>query len=344
MTWLLYGATGYTGRLVARLAVERGQRPVLAGRCAAKLAPLASELGLEHRVFALDDPAALRRGLEGVESVAHCAGPFSGTALPMVEACLDTGTHYLDITGEIDVLEQVHGLSERAREAKVVLLPGAGFDVVPSDCLAASVAAALPSATHLDVAFTVGGGASRGTALSMLEGLERGAAALARIDGVIRRVPLGGRRVTASFRTGPASVAAVGWGDVSTAYHSTGIPNITTYTRIPPGAALAERLVRSAPALRLARAGVERLVRGPGERALARSRAQVWSRARDAQGRTAEAALSAGNAYALTADSVVRIADRLPGLPPGTLTPSQALGADFVTELDGVVRNGPVVR
>ncbi|MGW3243510.1 saccharopine dehydrogenase family protein [Streptomyces sp. NPDC001070] len=340
MTWLLYGATGYTGRLVAREAVARGERPVLAGRSATALAPLAAELGLEHRVVALDDAAGLRKALADVDAVAHCAGPFSATALPMAQACLDTGTHYLDITGEIDVLEALHAMGSRAREAGVVLLPGAGFDVVPTDCLAATVAAALPTATHLDIAFVAGGGASPGTARTALEALDKGAGGRTRVDGVIREVPLGHRRVTASFRTGERTVATIAWGDVSTAYHSTGIPNISTYTWLP-GAPLVERVLGIAPVRRLARAGVDRFLRGPGERALTRTRAQVWARARDAHGAEAQAALSTPNGYALTVDSVLRIVTRLPELPHGTQTPSSALGADFVLELDGVRRNGP---
>ncbi|MFI8186070.1 saccharopine dehydrogenase family protein [Actinacidiphila glaucinigra] len=342
MTWLLYGATGYTGRLVAQEAVARGERPVLAGRSAAALAPVAAGLGLEHRVVGLGDPAALRAALADVDAVAHCAGPFSATALPMAEACLDTGTHYLDITGEIDVLEALHAMSGRARAAGVVLLPGAGFDVVPTDCLAATVAAALPTATHLDIAFVAGGGASPGTARSALEALDKGAGGRARVDGVIRDVPLGHPRVTASFRSGPRRVAGIAWGDVSTAYHSTGIPNVSTYTWLP-GAPLVARVLGAGPVRRLARAGVDRFLTGPGERALQRGRSQVWARARDPHGGEAQAALSAPNGYALTVDSVLRIVTRLPRLPHGTQTPSSALGADFVLELDGVRRNGPHV-
>src|SRR5437763_10077714 len=134
MTWLLYGANGYTGALVARLAAARGEHPVLAGRAAGRVGALARELGLESRRFGLGDPGAIRRGLDGMTAVAHCAGPFSATAGPMARACLQAGVHYLDITGEIDVFEELHGLGDRARAAGYVLLPGAGFDVVPTDC------------------------------------------------------------------------------------------------------------------------------------------------------------------------------------------------------------------
>jgi saccharopine dehydrogenase (NAD+, L-lysine-forming) len=333
MTWLLYGATGYTGRLIARRAAACGLRPVLAGRSAAKLVPLAAELGLEHRVFGLDDPTAIRRGLEGVGAVAHCAGPFVRTALPMAAACIGTGTHYLDITGEIDVFESLHALGPRAAKAGVVLLPGAGFDVVPTDCVAALLAARLPDATQLDLAFLAGSAPSPGTMRTTMEGASEGRI---RAGGEIRTVPVGSRRVRAGFPSGARTVVSVPWGDVSTAYHSTGIPDITTYTVVPAPAMAMSRVLRLAP-LRGALAGIAgRLVRGPGERSLSSSHCEVWGRARDAAGNTVSATLVGPNPYSLTADCVLRIVDRLPELPTGFQTPSRALGADFAGTLDGV--------
>ena len=102
---LIYGANGYTGALIARLAAERGLRPVLAGRSRAGLAAVATPLGLEERVFALEDAAALDAGLAEARVVLHCAGPFAHTARRMADACFRTHTHYLDITGEIAVFE-----------------------------------------------------------------------------------------------------------------------------------------------------------------------------------------------------------------------------------------------
>lgn len=334
MTWLLYGATGYTGRLIARRATALGLRPVLAGRSAAKLVPLAAELGLEHRVFGLGDAAAIRRGLEGVDAVAHCAGPFSRTAGPMAAACVATGTDYLDITGEIAVFEELHALGPDARKAGITLLPGAGFDVVPTDCVAALLAARLPDATQLDLAFLIGGGASPGTARTAVEG--GGDGGRIRVGGEIRTVPLGSRRVRAAFPSGARTVASIPWGDVSTAYYSTGIPDITTYTAVPPGAAAASRLLRLAPVRGALSGAVSRLVRGPGERKLDSSRSEVWGRARDAAGNTVTATLVGPNPYILTADAVLRIVDRISGLPTGFQTPSMALGADFAGTLDGV--------
>ncbi len=152
--WLLYGATGYTGRLIARMAVQRGLRPTLGGRNPGKVGVLAAELGLESRVAALEDPAAVDAMLSGVTLVLHCAGPFIHTFRPMVEACLRTGTHYLDITGEYPVFEALAARDGEARAAGIMVLPGAGFDVVPSDCLGAHVARRLPGAQRLALALT----------------------------------------------------------------------------------------------------------------------------------------------------------------------------------------------
>jgi len=349
VAWLLYGANGYTGTLVARLAVARGERPVLAGRSAAKIAALAGELGLEleQRAFGLEDPDAIRRGLDGVTAVAHCAGPFSATAGPMARACVNAGVHYLDVTGEIDVFEELHGLSGRARAAGVVLLPGAGFDVVPTDCAAALLARVLPGAQRLDLAFLAGGGPSPGTARTAVEGMGKGGkGGKARVDGVIVDVPLGWRTIRARFPSGPRTVASVPWGDVSTAYYSTGIGTITTYTAVP-GAVLAaarlpglSRLLALDPVQRLGHALAGARVPGPSDERRARTRSEVWGRA-SAGDQAVEAALSAPNVYDVTADSVVRAVTRLHSVEPGTHTPSSAFGAEFVTELDGVKLTGP---
>ena len=153
MKWMIYGANGYTGELIARAAVSRGLKPVLAGRSRDKVQALARELGLEARVFSLEDDVRLLTQIKGHDLVLHCAGPFSATAAPMMEACLRANAHYLDITGEIAVFEHAQSLNDRARAAGVVICPGVGFDVVPTDCVAAALKNAMPDATHLALGF-----------------------------------------------------------------------------------------------------------------------------------------------------------------------------------------------
>lgn len=103
--WIIYGANGYTGELIAREAVRQGLKPTLAGRNKAKVEALAQELGLDYKAFGLDNVDAVSQQLQGFKLVMHCAGPFSATSKPMMEACIKAGTHYLDITGEISVFE-----------------------------------------------------------------------------------------------------------------------------------------------------------------------------------------------------------------------------------------------
>ena len=183
-TPLIYGAYGFTGELIARHALEKGLRPILAGRRRAPLASLASELDLPFRVLDLDDRQVLRDALDDVEAVLHCAGPFRYTSRSMLDSCLRSGTHYLDITGECEVFESIFALHPAAQLANVVLLPGVGMDVVPSDCLAAHLAGQLPDATHLDLAFSSsGGGVSRGTLRTVITGLGEGG--LERVVGAL---------------------------------------------------------------------------------------------------------------------------------------------------------------
>ncbi len=334
MTWMVYGANGYTGRLIAELAVKRGERPVLAGRSAEKIKPIAAALGLEHRAFDLSQAHA---HLEDVDAVVHCAGPFAHTATAMVDACLKSRTHYLDITGEIDVFESIGLRDADARNAGIVLLPGAGFDVVPTDCLAAILKNALPTATHLDLAFVVGGGASAGTTKTSVEAAAVGGRI--RVDGELKSVRIGHRRRTAHFRSGPREVGSIPWGDVSTAYRSTGIPNITTFTLVP--GVLGQLQQVFAPVLQTSLVqnvakSVAAKVKGPDERKRTNTRAEVFGEAWDADTKV-ECAITTPNAYSLTADSVLRAIAKINGVAPGTHTPASAFGADFIRELDGVV-------
>ena len=343
--FLIYGATGYTGRLSAEHAVERGLRPVLAGRDGAALRPLAERLGLRCRVFALDDPAGLARGLEGMAAVLHAAGPFSATAAPMAEACLAEGVHYCDITGEIDAFEALAARDARARAAGVTLMPGAGFDVVPSDCLAAHVAARLPGATRLRL--SVGGltRPSRGTAKTMVEAVARGTRV--RVDGRIV-VARGAPRGTADFGAGPRPTIGVSWGDVSTAWHSTGIPNVEVFfdaDRAMERAASLPAIVKGAlgtgVAQRFLKGQIDRrLPPGPTAEQRARGRAVVVAEAWDGIGRTVASRLVTPEPYALTAWTAVEIVRRLAigEAVAGFRTPSQAFGPDFILGFAGIHR------
>jgi short subunit dehydrogenase-like uncharacterized protein len=343
--WLIYGANGYTGELTARAAVARGQRPVLAGRSRAALEPLARELGLEARCFALDEPKGVDAGLAGVAAVLHCAGPFSRTALPMAEACLRRKVHYLDITGEVTVFESLHAMDSEARAAGVMLLPGAGFDVVPSDCLAAHLKRRLPSATRLLLAFASSGGFSRGTRTTMIENIDKGG--LIRKDGRLTPVPSAWRTRQVDFGRGPRACVTIPWGDVSTAFYSTGIPNVEVCMAAPLSMRLGMRLTRPFSRLLASKAAQRYLLGrirsgapGPSAETRARARAVLWGEVADERGGHAAARLRTPDGYTLTVLTSLAIAERvLRGeAPPGFQTPSLAYGPDFVLAIEGVTR------
>jgi short subunit dehydrogenase-like uncharacterized protein len=343
--FLLYGANGYTGELVARLAVERGLRPLLAGRDARKIEPLAAELELEHRSFALDDANAIVAALESVPAVLHCAGPFSRTSKPMADACLKSGTHYLDITGEIAVFESLAARRAEAEAAGVMLLPGVGFDVVPSDCLAAHLKRSLPSAVKLTLAIQGLGRISHGTATTMVENINRGG--LVRRDGRLTPVPSAWKTREVDFGRGPIKAVTIPWGDIATAFYSTGIPNIEVYAAIPSAARVMMKasrilgpLLATAPVQRFLKKRIKAQPPGPSERERARGASFVWGEVSDEAGRQKRSRLRGPEGYTLTAMTALKAVERVIGgaAPPGFQTPSLAYGADFILEIEGVTR------
>jgi len=343
MSWILYGANGYTGRLVAREAVRRGLRPVLAGRNEAAVRALADELGLPCSVFDLGDPAALRSAIAEARLVLHCAGPFSATSEPMIEACLAEQVHYLGITGEIAVFERAWSRSEAAQRADVVLLPGAGFDVVPSDCLAASLVDALPAATSLKLAFEATGGPSPGTAKTSVEGLAQGGCV--RREGRLTRVPLAWKTRTVPFAHGDRMAVTIPWGDVFTAFVSTGVPDIEVYMAVPPATATRlqrmrwlQPLLAMGPVQSFLKSRVRAHVRGPSEAKRAATGCELWGEVRSADGRSVSATMTTPNGYDLTVTASLGIVEYLLGqsVEGGYYTPSLLMGAGYAATLPGV--------
>ena len=343
-TLMIYGANGYTGRLIAREAVKRGLKPVLAGRNRDEIAQLSGELGTLRRVFELASPAEVERNLDGIDVVLHCAGPFSRTARPMLEACLARRVHYLDITGEIDVFALCHGADARAREAGIVVLPGSGFDVVPTDCVAALLKQQLPDATHLVLAFEAGGGPSPGTAKTSVEGLANGGRA--RINGELANVPLAWKTREFVRADGKArSAMTIPWGDVYTSYVSTGIPNVETYMVVPPATIRRMQWLRHIqPLLKVGlvqdfmKQRIERATPGPSEQRRQDSGCYVWGEVTNAAGAQAKLALTAPNGYDLTVTASLGIVERLFSAAPsggGYFTPSRLMGAEYVLTLPG---------
>lgn len=343
--FLLYGANGFVGEAAARLACAEGLQPILAGRDAGKIEALASELNLPFLVFALDDAAALDQALKQISVVLHCAGPYLYTSKPMADACLRNAVHYLDLTGEIPVYAALAERDAEARARGVMLLPGVGFDVVPTDCLAMHLKQRLPSATHLTLAFRTQGpaGLPPGTQRTMIELMPFGNRV--RLNGKLEtpgRAPVT-RQV--DFGKGPVQVTRLTWGDVFTAFYSTGIPNIEDYIVLPEASrqqlAILDvlRPLLKLPLLRnLLKRGVK-----PGATTdqLARSFTHVWGEVTDVQGHSATARLHGPEAGVIwtTRAALAAVRKVLAGnAPPGFQTPALAYGSDFVMECDGVTR------
>jgi len=340
--WIIYGANGYTGELIAREAARRGLSPVLAGRNEDKVAALAGELGLEHRCFSLENGASVQEGLAGMALVLHCAGPFSATARPMMEACIQQGAHYLDITGEIAVFELAHRLGEEARQARVLLCPGVGFDVVPTDCLAMALKEALPDATRLALGFDSRGGMSPGTARTSVEGLAQGGRI--RREGRLVPVPLAWRTRRIDFGDGEKLAMTIPWGDVSTAWFSTHTQDIEVY--LPASPKLVARLKRMnwvrpllglGPVQSWLKRRVGKSVRGPGEEQRTRTPTFVWGEISNPKGRVLTGRIKVANGYDVTVQAALGIAERVLSMQwvAGHLTPAQLMGQEFVEQLPG---------
>jgi short subunit dehydrogenase-like uncharacterized protein len=319
---------------------------VLAGRNEATVAALAQELGCEYRIAPLDDPGALDRALQGATATMHCAGPFSATSSPMVAACLRQRSHYLDITGEIDVLEAVHERDPAARQAGVVLCPATGFDVVPTDCVAARLHQELPDATYLSLGFAARGRPSRGTLKTSIENLARGGRI--RSAGRITPVAHAFRERDIDFGEGPVTAVTIPWGDVSTAYWTTGIGNIECYIAMPAtGIARLKRLntfgrlLRSGPLQRLLKRMVATGPAGPDAAARAVNTMLVWGEAQAPSGDRVTARVRVANGYEVTVHASLALAQHLlDGRPAGSghRTPSQIMGSSFVETLPGSSR------
>lgn len=342
---LVYGATGYTGRLLVDALLERGIRPLLGGRNAAKLEALAGCHGLEWRAAPLDAPDALGAALRDVEVVVHAAGPFRRTTDPMARACLDAGVHYLDLSGEAPPIAALSGLDGEARRRGVMIMPGIGFDVVPSDCLAAHVARRLPGARRLAIGISAIGFMTPGSAKAFLA--YAGDRVWTRRDGALVGVPPGTLERHFDYGEGPRLSSAMSWGDTATAWYTTGVPDITTYFESTPlvraslsacrlfGAALGSRSWQA-----VMQAHADLLPEGPTADQRASKRTAIVVEAEDASGKRALSRLRGPESYEFTRRIAPRVVARVArgDLETGFQTPARVWGPDLVLDVEDVSR------
>ncbi|PKD42920.1 saccharopine dehydrogenase family protein [Rhodohalobacter barkolensis] len=337
--WVLYGSYGYTGNLITELAASDGdQHVVLSGRNEEKLREQAGKFELDYKAADLDSPEDLDELLQDAEVVLHCAGPFVHTWKPMAEACLRNNCHYLDITGEINVFESLKMMGPEFEEKGLMAMSGVGFDVVPSDCLAATLHKKLPDATHLELAISgLGGGLSRGTAKTMIENLGSGGAV--RRGGKIEEVPAAYLIRKIRFGDKWKDAVSIPWGDISTAYTSTGIGNIVVYAALPKKSIEKLKwLNRLGPIVKNKRlksflkSRVEQGKPGPSEGERREGRSLLWGHASNAKGESVVALLKTKEGYQLTAETALKIVENClkDKLKSGYQTPSNVYGADFI--------------
>lgn len=347
MQGLIYGANGYTGELIAHHTVSIGMKPILAGRREAKIKPLAEELGLEYRIASLDDTEALHMILDDIHTVLHCAGPYSATATPMLIACEKTKTNYLDITGEVDVFEHIYAHADRWEKADIVVMPGVGMDVTPTDCMAAMLKRNMPDATHLTLALKMDSGKpGPGSAITFLEGPAIGGRI--RRDGKLRTIKSTSLVKEFSFSDGSAQCTVIPWGDISTAFYSTGIPNITCYIGASKKDARSMRWMERLKFLLgpkwvqdLLKTYIEKYVKGPNKEERDADHTYVYGEVSNDKGETIRRVMDAPGAYMLTIFTATESFKRVLNneVTSGAHTPSTAFGADFVCTIEGVSSN-----
>ena len=341
--WMIYGASGYTGKLIIEEAVKRGLSPVLAGRSEDKLQPLAVDNGLEYRVFDLSKRVVIAEQLQDIAVVLHCAGPFSATAKSVMSACLHSKTHYLDITGEIEVFQHAKKLDQSAKDAEIIICPGVGFDVIPTDCLAATLKQAMPDATSIWLGFSSKSGFSPGTAKTSVEGLAAGGRI--RRKGRIIEVPLAYKVRQIDFGDGTQNAVCIPWGDVATAYYSTDISNVEVYIPMPDKKVKQMRwMERIRPVLgwqwvqTILKNNIEKKVSGPGQSRRANSPTYVWGEVINDHGDVKTGRLITANGYNLTVTGSLGIVEQLltdAEVATGYQTASLLMGADYVCSLPG---------
>jgi short subunit dehydrogenase-like uncharacterized protein len=346
LPWLIYGATGTTGRLVVERALAHGQRPVLAGRDAAGVRALAERHGLEAATVSLDDRAGLEAVLQRSSRVLHAAGPFARTAGPMLDACLATATPYLDLSGEVESVAATLALDGAARERGIPLIAGAGFGVTAGDCIAAHVARRYPRATRLRIGIDARNGRrSAGAALSTLDVVGRGGAWIE--DGILVRGPLARHRFHATVGGNARTFVAAPLAEALAAFHATGIANVVAGIPVPRliapvlgGLAPLLQALARRPAIRRLAANRGRAAAEPQSSARQQVplRSRVWAHAFDDEGGVTSE-LEMGEGYAFAAEAIVLAAQALDEQPlAGAFTPAAAFGPDFVLRIPDVER------
>jgi short subunit dehydrogenase-like uncharacterized protein len=342
---LIYGATGYTGRLIARRLRRLRCHIVVAGRTPDRVQALSAELGVAGRAVAIDEAEALDQALDDVDVLINAASPFASTAPALIESCLRTKTHYLDITGELPVFQNAFGYDASARKRGIMIMPGAGLGIVASDCLAAHVAELVPNAKYLRIALLRPNSFSRGTFRSAL-GLANSRVSIRR-NGRLISLPVGRLQRAFDFGDGERESVAVSWADIFTAYHSTGIRNIETYFEADFAARALYQLgagVADAMQLKPVKTLIDAIAsawpEGPPDVRRQTEQCVIVAEAEDSWRQRRCVRLTTPDGYSFTAEAATLIAQRIlrGDFASGFQSPARVYGADLVLDFRGTHR------
>lgn len=344
--FLIYGCYGYTGELIAELAKRQGFLPILAGRNEARTQAVADKLQLPYRTFSLENEQEIIENIKDVRVVLHCAGPFIFTSEKMSDACIKAKTHYLDITGEIEVFENLYKKDQAAQDAGILLMSGVGFDVVPSDCLALYLREILPDATSLEMTLLQKGGSlSHGTAITVAE--NAGYDTMVRRNGKITRIPNGTLVKEIPFPDKVREAVAISWGDIASAFRSTQIPNITIYNALPKKVIKGMKmgnyfsfLLRTRFVKNLIINQIKKRPAGPDETTRDTAASEIFGEVKNAAGVTKRAVLELPEGYLLTSQTALKITQNILANEPahGAKTPAQVFGSKFILQFGKVKR------
>jgi short subunit dehydrogenase-like uncharacterized protein len=335
---MIYGANGYSAQLIIEELLNRGIKPILAGRNETAIKNVSKKYSCEYRVFDLTDEQKSIEAFSNVHTVLNCAGPFKYTAKDMIDYCLRTGTNYLDITGEMPVHAYAFGCDKQAKEKGIVILPSVGFDIIPTDCIAKRLSEQMPDATSLKLGFlNINGKISRGTMLTTLEFL--GGAGRIRRNGKLVESPIGEYRIRVKKDNFMFNGISIPWGDVFTSYLSTGIPNIEVYLGLSYSVFLSRKILLSLAKLlripvikKITSDYIKIKFTGPNKNKRDSTKTFIWGRVENEKGEMAEEIYQVMEGYNLTAVGATESAIRVLNdeVKPGAYTPSLAFGSKFL--------------
>jgi short subunit dehydrogenase-like uncharacterized protein len=337
---ILYGANGYTAKLILDEMRTRGIIPVIAGRSIYAINALADKYKLSPQIFSLKDYQVVKNNLQGTHTLLNCAGPFSETAEKLMDACMETKTNYLDVTGEIKIFEAAWKRNEKAKEVGITILPGVGFDVITTDCISKKLKEEMPEANFLRIGIaSKKSKISRGTLISAIN--QFGEDCIIRESGNLIPIRWGSRTRTIDFGLFRSDTIAVQWGDVCNAFYSTGIPNIEAYLSLPSvlikllkKSELFKKFVSSEFLKQNLIKFVSRRIKGPDQKQRNKAEIFIWGEVENTKGEKLEQVYEFPDGYALTAKSAAEVVLRIlkDKLNSGTQTPSLAFGSNFMNQ------------